>query len=154
MSGICAFFGHRDTNITYELERKFEETVLALIDEGIDEFWCCEQGNFDWLSRMVMLRIKKNNPFIYLCYIPASDMRKFSKVRQKYLDENFEILYADEMEAPHPRLSIVYRNNYIAKNADVIVCYVTTNSGGAYKAVEIARKNEKKVINLAGMYDA
>ena len=149
MSGICAFFGHRDTNVTYELEKKFEETIIELINDGIDEFWCCDQGNFDWLSRMVLLRLKKDNPFIYLCYIPAYDFRKYSKVRQKYFEDNFEILCADEMSAPHPRLSIVYRNKYIAKNADVIVCYVTTNLGGAYKAVELAKKHEKKVINLA-----
>ena len=149
MSGICAFFGHRDTLVTNELEKKLEQTILDLIDEGIDEFWCCEQGNFDWLARMTMLKIKKDNPFIHLCYIPTCDIRQYSNLRQQHLNEHYEIIYTDEMVSSHPRFSITKRNQYIAKNSDVIICYITSNSGGAYNAIKIAQKFDKRIINLA-----
>lgn len=149
MSGICAFFGHRDTPITPELERKLEKTILDLIDEGIDEFWCCEQGNFDWLSRMVMLKIKKSYPFIHLCYIPTKDIIKYPKMRQHYITQNYEVIYTSQMVSTHPRFSIIKRNQYIAENSDVIICYLTTNKGGAYNAVNIAQKYNKRIINIA-----
>lgn len=96
-----------------------------------------------------MLKIKKDNPFIRLCYIPTCDIVKYSKLRQQNLAENYEIIYTEEMASSHPRFSIIKRNQYIAKNSDVIICYITSNTKGAYSAIKIAQKHNKKIINLA-----
>jgi len=55
----------------------------------------------------------------------------------------------EEVAKAPPQVAILRRNEYIAKNTDYIVCYINHKSGGAYKAVEIARKYDKKIINLA-----
>lgn len=38
---------------------------------------------------------------------------------------------------------------WMAEQADLILCYIERESGGAYKAVQYARKLGKEVINLA-----
>lgn len=64
-------------------------------------------------------------------------------------DNDYDLMYPDEVAKAPPQVAILRRNEYIAKNADYIVCYINRKSGGAYKAVEIARKHDKKIINLA-----
>lgn len=149
MHKICAFFGHRDTVITTELEQKFEQHVINLINQGITEFWCCNEGNFDWLSRMVLLRIKQQYSHICLCYICAYNPDKYAKSHQNWLENHFDIIYPDEVAETFPKYAITKRNNYIADNADIILCYIKYNTGGAYLAVKRAQKQGKTIINLA-----
>lgn len=149
MSGICAFFGHRNTPITFELEKKLEEAVYSLINRGYDEFWCCNEGTFDTLSRIVMLRVKQNVPYINLCYVSAYNPDKFSKLRQQELQEKFEIIYLPEFEGTYPKFAITRRNKYIAQNADTIICYIENQTGGAFQATNIAKNKDKELINIA-----
>ena len=66
------------------------------------------------------------------------------------MDNNdYDLMYPDEVAKAPPQVAILRRNEYIAKNTDYIVCYINRKSGGAYKTVEIARKYDKKIINLA-----
>ena len=146
MSGICAFFGHRDTIITPDLENKLESVVCDLIESGMNEFWCCEQGTFDWLSRTVMLRLKKSCPDIYICYVLAYPC---SKEKLKWIEEHFEIIYPEVVASAPRRFAITRRNTYIAENADIIVCYIDHPFGGAYKAIQTAKRHKKTIINLA-----
>ena len=60
-------------------------------------------------------------------------------------DNDYDLMYPDEVAKAPPQIAILRRNDYIAKNTDYIVCYVKRNSGG----VEKARKRKKKIINLA-----
>lgn len=147
MTKICAFFGHRDTEITSLLEAQLENTIRNLINKGVTEFWCCDQGNFDWIARLTMLRLKEEYKHIYLCYISAYNPDNMSKTKQEWLEDKFEIIYPQEVANGHPRFAIERRNNYIAKNADVIVCYIKKDYGGAYKAVKTAQKYQKEIIN-------
>ncbi|MBQ9270798.1 MAG: hypothetical protein IJ218_00835 [Alphaproteobacteria bacterium] len=152
MSGICAFFGHRDTDITPKLEEKITQTVRELITYGIDEFWCCEQGNFDWICRLILFGLKKEYQyrFIRVCCVCAYNPNKYSQIRQKSLLQMYdELIYTEKIAAGHPRFAITRRNRYIAKNANIIICYITRKSGGAHKAVEYAKTMGAKIINLA-----
>ena len=49
----------------------------------------------------------------------------------------------------HPKFAITKRNEWMAEQADLILCYIERESGGAYKAVQYAKKLRKEVINLA-----
>ena len=149
MSGIVAFFGHRDVDVSSTLENKLEDVVRDLIVCGYDEFWCCEQGNFDWISRLVLRRLKQTYPNICLCMVCAYNPDKYSRLRQDFLLENYEVIYPEEAAKGTLRFAIARRNKFIAENADVVVCYITHHSGGAYQAVKIAEKCGKQIINLA-----
>lgn len=131
-----------------QIENHLSEVVRDLIiNHDVNEFWLCEQGSFDCLSRLVMKELKKEFNWINLCILPAYYPSN-AKLDWMY-DNDYELLYPDEVAKAPPQISILRRNDYIAKNTDYIVCYVKRNSGGAYKAVEKARKRKKKIINLA-----
>ena len=145
---ICAFFGHRDTPMSNLIENHLSQVVRDLIIyHQAREFWLCEQGTFDCLSRLVMKELKKEFEYINLCIFPAYYPNN-AKLDWMY-DNDYDLMYPEEMSKAPPQVAILRRNEYIAKNADYIVCYVARKSGGAYKAVEIARKHGKKIINLA-----
>lgn len=70
----------------------------------------------------------------------------------------FEDYYTD-IELPalaakaHPKAAIGLRNREMAERADLIICYIEHQSGGAYQAVQYAEKLGKTVINLAEEVD-
>ena len=148
MSGICAFFGHRDTPITFELEKKLEETVYKLIHRGYDEFWCCNEGTFDHLSKTVLLRLKQQIPYIQLCYVSAYNPDKFPRLKRQTIEKDFEIIYSPEIDNGPQKFAIIRRNKFISINADIFITYIQNNSGGAYNAIELAKKHSKSIIPL------
>ena len=65
--------------------------------------------------------------------------------------EDFEKYY-DRVDIPisaHPKLAITKRNEWMAEQADLVLCYIERENGGAYKAVKFAEKLGKEIINLA-----
>lgn len=74
---------------------------------------------------------------------------KYSRIRQNFLLENYEVIYPEEAAKGALRFATARRNKFIAENADIVVCYITHHSGGAYQAVKIAEKCGKRIINLA-----
>lgn len=146
---ICAFFGHSGSFPIERVESCLEDVVSQLIlEEGVDEFWLCEQlGSFDYISRMVVTKLRNKFNWISLYIALAYNPTMFT---WKWIDENeYNFLHPDEVMKGHPKFAIVRRNEYIAKHADIIVCYITRDFGGAYKAVEKAKKYGKKIINIA-----
>lgn len=144
---ICAFFGHRNAPMVGQIETNLKEAARELIDLGVDEFWLCEQGTFDCLARITMKELRKEFRWIYLCIVPAYNP---SKAKSDWMEEqNYELIYPEIVAKSPPQVAILRRNEYIAQNADYIICYITHNSGGAYKAVEKARKYGKVIINIA-----
>ena len=51
----------------------------------------------------------------------------------------------------HPKGAITKRNRWMVEECDLLVCYVEHESGGAYAALQYARKMGKEIINLAEM---
>ena len=130
------------------IENHLSEVVKNLIIyHDVSEFWLCEQGTFDNLSRIVLKELRKEFDHINLCIFPAYYP---SNAKMDWIDDNdYDLMYPEEVAKAPPQVAILRRNEYIAKNADYIVCYIKRKSGGAYKAVEEARRDGKKIINLA-----
>ncbi len=148
LNKICAFFGHRDTPITPDIENRLEKLLYKLLEQGVNEFWCGDQGNFDWLSRIVLKKIQNKHPNVIICYIAAYNPCLFSKEKQQWIENNFDILFPDEVAQCHPKYALKQRNRFVCKNADIIICYVEHMYGGAFEAVQIAKKLNKKIINI------
>lgn len=130
------------------IENHLSEVVRNLITyHNVSEFWLCEQGTFDNLSRIVLKELRKEFEHINLCIFPGYYP---SNAKMDWIyDNDYDLMYPEEVAKAPPQVAILKRNEYIAKNADYIVCYIKRKSGGAYKAVEKARKYHKKIINLA-----
>ena len=130
------------------IETHLREVVRDLIlYHDVDEFWLGEQGTFDSLSLIVMRGLKQEFKWISLCILPAYYPSE-AKLDWMY-EQGYELIYPEVVDKALPQIAILRRNEYMTQHADYIVCYVKHKSGGAFKAVEQARKNGKKIINLA-----
>lgn len=69
---------------------------------------------------------------------------------QEYFEEYYddiEVSYA--ASKAHPKATIEIRNREMVDRADLIVCFVERNSGGAYESVRYTETIEKPIINIA-----
>ena len=68
---------------------------------------------------------------------------------KEYEDYYDSIEICEEASRSHPKAAITKRNQSMIDRADLVVCYVEHESGGAYKAMKYAEKTGKTVINIA-----
>ena len=148
MHKICAFFGHRDVVLSSYDKSVLEKVCRKLIyEEEVYEFWFTNNGECDFYARQVLVEMRENNfPEIDVCILPAYSL---SDGLFDVLSDKYQLLFPGELYHVPWKAAIVKRNEYMVKNADIILCYITRHYGGAYKAVKLAEKLKKKVINIA-----
>ena len=145
----CAIFGHSDYK--YEQDRaKIETGLLDLIKRHfVTEFLVGLRGNFDLLCIESLRKLKKEYPHLRLIHV-------WSYIPQENKVENVEGLdgsvYLLERQAP-PLYAIVETNKSMVKKADYIFSGVVHCWGGAWRAVEYAKKQGKIVVEPLGDYE-
>ena len=141
---VCCFFGHRDTPAT--VKDDLYKCVLSLIGNGADSFLVGNHGQFDGMVLSALRKAKEVHPHIsysvVLAYMPEK------KEEYSYIDP-MEALYPEGLESVPRRFAISWRNDWMLKQSDVVVCYVRHSLGGSGKFVEKAIRQKKRVINLA-----
>ena len=138
----CTFFGHRECPET--IKTKLRDTLIDLIENhAVDLFYVGNQGNFDHYVRCVLRDIKQAYPHIQyavvLAYMPG---------KQNEYDDYSDTMLPEGIESVHPHYAISWRNNWMLKQSDYVVTYITHSWGGAYQYAEKARRQKKVVINL------
>lgn len=68
---------------------------------------------------------------------------------KEYLDYYDEVEICFESANAHPKSAIQVRNRDIVDRSDLIICCIQHKSGGAYKTIQYAEKQGKRIINLA-----
>ena len=127
-----AFFGHRYIDNPFRIEDRLEEEIRRLISEHeYVDFLVGRDGEFDQFASSAVLRVRK-----------------------QYRDDNSslvlvlpEISYA--ASKAHPKAAIQIRNREMVERADLILCCIEREKGGAWQTVRYAMKQGKDVINLA-----
>lgn len=141
---VCTFFGHREC--PEEIRSALRKVLVDLIENyGVDMFYVGNQGKFDALVRCGLRELKKKYDQIdyrvVLAYMPGK--------KNNYIDV-FETTLPEGIEQVHPRYAISWRNEWMLKQSDYVVTYVTHDWGGAYQFARKAKKQGKCVINLPG----
>ena len=137
----CTFFGHRDCpdGIKAELYKAIEQLIT---EKGVDTFYVGTQGSFDRMAyaALVELRLRYSRIKVYcvLAYMPKPGDT-----------DTTDAIVPEGIENAHPRYAIIHRNNWMIDRSDYVIAYVTHSFGGAYQAVERAKKREKIVITLS-----
>ena len=147
MTKVCVFFGHRLVLDEEKIKAKLQKTVRDLIQKGVDTFWLGGYGEFDALAEQVTLDLKHEFPHIQrvfaLAYLPKN------KEDYLYMEKLYDFMfYPEGVEVGPKKFAITRRNKYLAEHADIVVAYVTGESGGAYQALKYAQKLNKKIILL------
>ena len=139
----CAFFGHRDCPET--IKPKLREVLVDLItNHGVDMFYVGHQGQFDTYVHSTLKVLKQEYPQInyavVLAYMPG---------KKTEYDDYSDTMLPEGIEPVHPRYAISWRNNWMLRQSDYVVTYITHSWGGAYQYVEKAKRGGKVVINLS-----
>ena len=150
------FFGHRYIDNPLRVEELLEEHIRKLIDENkYVEFLVGRNGDFDRCISSTVLRVRKNyrndnsSLVLMLPYPTAEYLNNEEYFHDYYTD--VEISY--KASKSHPKSSIQIRNREMVDIADLVICYIEHNEGGAYKTVKYATEQNKPIINLADCVD-
>lgn len=138
-----AFFGHE--NAPRDIELCLEQAIIQLIEENENiTFLVGTHGHFDGMARTVLVRLAPRYPMmkyrIVLAYLPVK--------REENRFEGLPTMLPEGIENVPKRFAISYRNNYMVKECDTVICYITHDWGGAAQFVDKARHKGKNIINL------
>ena len=140
-------FGHRN----FDAHRTLDEQLYPLLQNLIQtkpfvEIYIGRNGEFDIYAATVVKRVqnstgKANNEFICVLPYPEKDM--------EYYEKYYDNVMIPDIGKVHPKGAITKRNRWMIEQADLVICYIEREKGGAYTALKYAQKLEKAIINLA-----
>ena len=141
-------FGHRD----FYGQRTLDDRLYPLLKDLLRtkpfvEIYIGRNGDFDIYAATVVKRVqdamgKANSEFICVLPYPEKDIEYY----EKYYDN---VMIPECIGRTHPKGAITKRNRWMVEQADLFVCYVEREEGGAYTAMKYAKKLDKPIINLA-----
>ena len=151
-----AFFGHRYIDNLFKVEELLEEQIRKLINEKeYVDFLVGRNGEFDQCVSSTVLRIRKkyrddNSSLILMLPYPTAEYTN----NQNYFEDYYSDIGISYAAAKaHPKSAIQIRNREMVDRADLIICYIEHNEGGAFKTIKYASEQNKPIINLANSVD-
>ena len=141
-------FGHRDFNGHRALDARLYPLLCDLIrTKPFVEIYIGRNGEFDIYAATVVKRVqnamgKANNEFICMLPYPEKDMEYY----EEYYDN---VMIPECIGRTHPKGAITKRNRWMVEQADLILCCIEREKGGAWQTVKYAMSQNKKIINLA-----
>ena len=138
----CTFFGHRDCPDT--IKPRLRQVLIDLIENhNVDMFYVGNQGRFDAIVRSELRDLQRAYPQInyavVLAYMPG---------KQTEYDDHSDTMLPEGIESIHPRYAISWRNNWMLKQSDYVVTYITHSWGGAARFAHKAKNEGKTSISL------
>lgn len=136
----CTFFGHRDcpSSVKADLCEAIEQLIC---NQQVETFYIGTQGAFDRIAYSVLMELRQRYGHIKI-YRVLAYMPKLGDV------DTADTIVPEGIENAHPRYAIVYRNNWMIDRSDYVIAYITHPTGGAYQAVERAKKKGKIIISV------
>ena len=147
-----AFFGHRYIDNPFRIEERLEEHIYRLLTEKeYVDFLVGRDGEFDQFASSAVLRVRKryrddNSSLILVLPYARAEYLNNEESYHNYYSE-VEISY--EASKAHPKAAIQIRNREMVDRADLILCCIEREQGGAWQTIQYAIKQGKTVINLA-----
>lgn len=146
-----SFFGHRYIDNISAIEDKLEPVIENLLrTKEYIEFLVGRNGDFDRIAASTVRRVKNrldygNCELILILPYPTAEYRKNEEYFHQYYDD-VEICYKSSHS--HYKAAIGIRNKSMIDRSNSIICYITNDNGGAYKAIRYAEHQKKEFINL------
>lgn len=147
-----SFFGHRDFSEHIKYEPLLQKLLYKLIsNHEYVEFLVGRNGEFDQFASSSIRTAKKmfgsaNSSHILVLPYPTADFIKNEEYYYNYYDE---IEICDKSYGAHYKAAFQIRNREMVNRSDLIICCIVNNYGGAYKAVQYAKSQNKTIFNLA-----
>ena len=145
-----SMFGHREIGDL----RRLNESLLPIVKELIKtktyvSFLIGRNGEFDEYAASVIKRAQKkleniNNDITLVLPYTVADIQYY----EKYYDH---VMIPESLYGVHPKSAITKKNQWMVEQSDLVIVWVERNKGGAYAAMEYAKKLGKYVVNLCEM---
>ncbi len=147
----CSVFGHREIEITKELEDYAFATFEGIIKKGCKYFYFGGFGMFDDFCHKVITKLKEKYPYIQRIFCLSDPRHQRPSKRPKWLkDENYEEFIYLDLDFDYWYQRIYFRNCAMIDRSDIVVFYVEKQqNSGAFKALKYAKQKKKPYINLA-----
>ena len=146
-----SFFGHRRVERFDAVERQLDAIVGDLIRENaFVEFLVGRDGDFDQLATAAVRRAKRNmfagnSCLIWVQAYPSAAYARDADAFDTYYDL---VELCDASAAAYPKAAIGIRNREMVDRSDLCVFYVVRSFGGAWQALQYAKKQNKRMILL------
>lgn len=147
-----SFFGHREVEDFLAIEQRVETLVRKLLQEKeYVEFLVGRNGEFDQLAASTILRLKRliggnNSALVLILPYMTAEFANNQASFESYYDE---IELSEAAAGKHFKAAIQARNREMIDRSDLVICYITHKSGGAYRSIQYAKRQDKKIINAA-----
>ena len=147
-----SFFGHRYIDDPLRVEERLEEQIEKLLEQHeFVEFLVGRNGDFDRCVSSAVTRLRRhyrddNSALVLVLAYPTAEYLNDQRAFHQYYTE-VEISYA--ASNAHPKAAIQIRNREMVDRADLIICYIEEERGGAWQTIKYAKKKNKRIINLA-----
>lgn len=148
MSVICCGFGHRFLFANIELE--LDEVIEKLITEnGVDVFYTGGMGQFDEQFTNTVRKAKLKHNHISIILIKPYFSNELNTNKEYYNYRYDDVMVCEESELVHPKAAIKKRNRWMVDECDFVIGYIQRDYGGAYDAVQYAKRMKKQVIMVS-----
>ena len=147
---IITFVGHSHMQLTDRTKDAVKQLIRSCITEN-ETIYCYLGGYvlFDELCACACRELKAEHlplELIYVTpYLSISEQEKISTLQKFGL---YDSTIYPPIEKTPPKFAILKRNEWMISNADLVIAYVKTSFGGAYKSLQIAKRKKKKTVNL------
>ena len=146
-----SFFGHREIENALEVERKLEAKITELIQtKQYIEFLVGREGEFDILAASVVKRVKKQMDYANcsLIWVLPYMKAEFRDNEKNYLEYYDDVEVCEQSSKAHYKSAMQIRNKAMVDRSDLVICCIQHKSGGAYKTVQYAEKQDKNIFDL------
>ena len=134
------FCGHKEVADRDAVERWLCSVCRDMIGQGADEFYLGGYGGFDHLCAAVLRELKKDYPHIRLILV-------LPYLNSSMITEGYDETVYPPLESVPKRFAISRRNEWMVRECDVVIAYVTHGWGGAVKTLEYAQRKKKRIIS-------
>ncbi len=143
---VCCGFGHR---VVYaDLEGALRAAVEAAIERGCELFLTGAMGMFDRMFAFAVREAKRSHPNIRLICVLPYPTAALERDRAYYAADFDDVWIPPELLNMHPKGAIGARNRRMIDRSDLVLFYVKNRFGGAYQALQYAKRADKPLILL------
>ena len=109
-------------------------------------------GDFDTICARACKELKDEYLNMQLIYVtPYLHLSEQVKMKNMQIEGFFDTIIYPPIEHVPLKFAILKRNEWMMTNADLIIAYVNHGYGGAYQALQIAKRKKKKIINICDL---
>lgn len=140
----CCGFGHRE--IFGNITEKVVTAVKKAVEQGCELFYTGAMGEFDEIYSSAVRFLKKTYPEIKLVCVKPYLTKGINESGDYLYSLYDDIIIPTELADIHYKTVITKRNQWIIDKCDVVIGYTIRDYGGAYKAIDYAKKKGKEII--------